>query len=183
MSAIRLFVYGTLKRGFSNFQRFCPEVSEVVPAAVWGALYHLPVGYPMLAVPPEGILALGSADPLNDARLQAETQRIFSWPGDRQKPAFCEETLCQPILGEILTLADPVGQLPQLDELEDYQPPSRNQPQHQGEYHRVLMTTCPPERMVIWVYVAPDGRLPQGAVRIGPSWPSEHSLPTSQSEG
>lgn len=44
---IRVFVYGTLKPGESNYQYYCKgkTVAEI-PAYTWGQLYHLPIGYP-----------------------------------------------------------------------------------------------------------------------------------------
>jgi hypothetical protein len=51
---IRLFVYGTLKRGYWNHQRFCAQASSIEPAVLWGRLYHLHAGFPGLEVP-EGL--------------------------------------------------------------------------------------------------------------------------------
>jgi len=39
-----LFVYGTLKRGYWNHQRFCAQARSIEPAVVWGRLYHLHAG-------------------------------------------------------------------------------------------------------------------------------------------
>ena len=36
---IRLFVYGTLKRGQANHPRFCANATDIVPAVTWGRLY------------------------------------------------------------------------------------------------------------------------------------------------
>jgi hypothetical protein len=48
---LRLFVYGTLKRGYWNHQRFCAQARSIEPAVVWGRLYHLHAGFPALEVP------------------------------------------------------------------------------------------------------------------------------------
>ena len=32
---LRLFVYGTLKRGYWNHQRFCAQARSIEPAVVW----------------------------------------------------------------------------------------------------------------------------------------------------
>lgn len=40
-TTLRLFVYGTLKRGYWNHQRFCAQARSIEPAVVWGRLYHL----------------------------------------------------------------------------------------------------------------------------------------------
>lgn len=65
---LRLFVYGTLKKGFWNFDRLRSRASSIEPATTWGGLYHLPVGFPALEAPKNRILATGTTDP------QAETQ-------------------------------------------------------------------------------------------------------------
>ncbi len=59
---LRLFVYGTLKRGYWNHQRFCTQARSIEPAVVWGRLYHLNAGFPALEVPEGLILARGTAD-------------------------------------------------------------------------------------------------------------------------
>ncbi len=46
---LKVFVYGTLKPGESNYQQYCSDrVSSVVPAWVTGKLFALPLGYPAL---------------------------------------------------------------------------------------------------------------------------------------
>ena len=67
---LRLFVYGTLKRGYWNHDAFCQAVLEVREAQVRGRLYEGP-GFPLLEVPEEDVLASGTADPLADAATQA----------------------------------------------------------------------------------------------------------------
>lgn len=34
--SLRLFVYGTLKKGFWNFDRFCTRAISIEPAITWG---------------------------------------------------------------------------------------------------------------------------------------------------
>jgi len=48
---LRLFVYGTLKRGYWNHQRFCAQARSIEQAVVWGRLYHLHAGFPAIEVP------------------------------------------------------------------------------------------------------------------------------------
>lgn len=69
---ITCFVYGILKRGFWNHDRFCRNAIDIQPATTWGRLYELPAGYPALEVPESAILAHGTADPLADAATQAQ---------------------------------------------------------------------------------------------------------------
>jgi len=74
---LRLFVYGTLKRGYWNHDGFCRGVLDVQEAVVRGRLYEMPSGIPVLQVPEEDILAHGTADPLADVAtcLRADTHR------------------------------------------------------------------------------------------------------------
>jgi hypothetical protein len=53
---ISIFVYGTLKRGYANHDRFCHNAIDIQPATVLGRLYDLGA-YPALEVPDESILA------------------------------------------------------------------------------------------------------------------------------
>lgn len=47
MSGHRVFVYGTLKPGFSNWRHLLADaVPRPVPARIAGRLYHLPAGHP-----------------------------------------------------------------------------------------------------------------------------------------
>lgn len=67
-----LFVYGTLKRGFDNHDRFCRGVIGIEEAAVSGELYDLPFGFPALVVARENIYASGTSDYLLDAATQRQ---------------------------------------------------------------------------------------------------------------
>ncbi len=57
---LKVFVYGTLKPGEANYDRYCkPWVVEAKAAIVYGELYHLPFGYPALTpgnTPVQGFL-------------------------------------------------------------------------------------------------------------------------------
>nr|WP_245590252.1 gamma-glutamylcyclotransferase [Desulfobulbus elongatus] len=110
---LRLFVYGTLKRGYWNHQRFCAQTRSIEPAVVWGRLYHLHAGFPALDVPEGLILARGTADPLADARRQQEigTPRFGCPTGDWDL-----------IHGELVTFTDPQRDLPPIDRLEGFRP-------------------------------------------------------------
>lgn len=46
-SSLRIFVYGTLKPGYRNHDRYCRDrLIDLQPAQVRGSVYSLPVGYP-----------------------------------------------------------------------------------------------------------------------------------------
>jgi len=47
-SMLRVFVYGTLKPGESNYACCAPWVAAIAPAWTRGELYALPLGYPAL---------------------------------------------------------------------------------------------------------------------------------------
>ena len=45
----RVFVYGTLMKGFWNYKWFLDDrISRIIPGKTYGLLYHLPEGYPAL---------------------------------------------------------------------------------------------------------------------------------------
>ncbi|MUL37679.1 gamma-glutamylcyclotransferase family protein [Gloeocapsopsis dulcis] len=47
--SVNVFVYGTLKPGEINYQRYCAgKVLTVKQAIAFGQLYHLPFGYPAM---------------------------------------------------------------------------------------------------------------------------------------
>ncbi len=69
-SILKVFVYGTLKPGERNYQRFClGKVQSEIPCYTKAILYNLPLGYPAMI---EGenkvqgfLLTFGNADLLN----------------------------------------------------------------------------------------------------------------------
>jgi gamma-glutamylcyclotransferase (GGCT)/AIG2-like uncharacterized protein YtfP len=126
---LRLFVYGTLKRGYWNHDRFCSQAVSIEPATTWGRLYHLPAGYPALEVPPESILAEGTTDPMVDTHLQ----NTINIPKSKiQNPQSGDWDL---IHGELITFANPNITLPPIDRLEGFNPCGRSM------YKRVLVAT------------------------------------------
>lgn len=56
---LRLFVYGSLKRGFDNHHRYCRGVRSVEETNTAGKLYRLPTGYPALVLPRKPVSGLG----------------------------------------------------------------------------------------------------------------------------
>jgi gamma-glutamylcyclotransferase (GGCT)/AIG2-like uncharacterized protein YtfP len=169
----RLFVYGTLKRGERNHQPYCHDVIDVQQAAVWGRLHHLAVGYPMLEVPRRHTLLLGSADLAADGRRKAVL--------DAAPPAIPSQESApsgdwQLITGEVISFADQRS-LPGIDRLENFLPEGR------GTYLRVVVPLArlegvvPASPSLVWTYIAPDGRVPAGAKRIGTEW---HGSPSRE---
>jgi len=84
---LRLFVYGTLKCGFWNHDRFCRGVLTVEEAVVRGRLFETSSGIPVLQVPEEDILAVGTTNPLADVATQAHvTARVSNPEAPPQRP-------------------------------------------------------------------------------------------------
>jgi len=118
---LRLFVYGTLKRGCWNHDRFCRGVLDVQDTVVHGCLYEMPSGIPVLQVPEEDILARGTADPLADVAAQArfaEDLASILEPAPESATAGDWAT----VYGELLTFDDPETRLPAIDRLEGFHP-------------------------------------------------------------
>jgi len=121
---LRLFVYGTLKRGCWNHERFCRGVLSVEEAVVRGRLYELPSGIPVLEVPEADVLAHGTADPLADVATQARPAAEFA--ARAAHPELGENDVPSgrwgSVYGELLTFDDPETRLPAIDHLEGFLP-------------------------------------------------------------
>ena len=105
----RVFVYGTLKRGFSNHEYFCRGVTAIEDAVICGRLYALNAHIPALAIPDTSVLAHGSLDNADDHRCQR------SIVIDREQPVITDAW--RMIHGEVLTFSEP-ERLARLDHLE-----------------------------------------------------------------
>ncbi len=112
---ISIFVYGTLKRGYCNHDRYCKTAVSIEPAWVWGRLYALPAGYPGLEIPETGILARGTRSPLADENVQNST---LVPPAAMNKPQGDWDK----IHGELITFANPELDMPPIDRLEGFTP-------------------------------------------------------------
>jgi gamma-glutamylcyclotransferase (GGCT)/AIG2-like uncharacterized protein YtfP len=170
--SLKLFVYGTLKRGFSNHERYCTGVSGIEPAAVRGRLYRLMPGIPIMAVPREDIIAAGTSDPLADVAVQAEFcarmtstgefSRRFVLPASGIDHAGSDARPRSPgferpewllVRGELLTFEDPEARLPLIDSLEEFTPHAPS------TYIRVLIPVLVGSApcTAAWAYVARFG--------------------------
>jgi gamma-glutamylcyclotransferase (GGCT)/AIG2-like uncharacterized protein YtfP len=150
----RLFAYGTLRTGYEAHAQCCRGVLGAEPARVWGRLFELPHGYPALQVPAAAVIveAGRGAEPDHAAYLAAVAKgpTVASMAGRGNGEL-------RPILGELITLADPLSAWEPLDRWEGI-----------GEggdelYRRVLVAV---ESMdgaptVAWTYVVP--LLPTGS--------------------
>ena len=150
---LRLFVYGTLKRGFWNHDRFCRGVVTVEDAMVRGRLFETSSGIPVLEVPEEDVLAIGTTNPLADVATQAHvTARMFNpKPTPDRLPKKATGAPWGPVYGELLTFDDPENRLPAIDRLEGFHPGGPSL------YRRVLVP-IQVNRSVLpaWLYVGED---------------------------
>lgn len=142
---LRCFVYGTLKRGYWNHESFCGGAVSIEQATLRGRLYELPSGIPMLQVPEDDIIAVGTVDVPTDTRLQAE----FTCNGSHNV-APDRSNCWSRILGELMTFNDPQIRLPRLDRLEGFNPSGR------CLYRRVLVPVQidGAGTLYAWCYVA-----------------------------
>lgn len=151
-SLLRVFVYGTLKRGHWNHEEYCGGALAREDTTVIGRLHIRHTGTPILELPRAGVLATGSGDALADVALQHRIARDLPSPplldADPQPP-FVR------VRGEVYTFTDAAGRLPRLDALEDYCPAG----ERESLYDRVLTTTGRGGN-VAWVYVIPSHRSP-----------------------
>ncbi len=160
---LKLFVYGTLKRGYGNHDRFCRGVGEIREAQVRGRLYEGP-GFPLLEVPDEDILALGTAEPLADVATQAG---LSDWVGSDPRPVpECAATgAWGAVYGELLTFDDPESRLPAIDRLEGFRPGGSSL------YRRVLVpVTVNGTRELAWVYTVETTGIKRRRIVSG-CWP------------
>lgn len=154
---LKLFVYGTLKRGQSNHDRFCRGALAVEEATLPGRLYDLPFGFPGLIVAGQSVRAVGTTDYAADARSS----------GRPAETADQDEGSSPVVYGELMTFDDPEERLPSIDGLEGYRP---GEP---GLYKRVLLPVEPSGKdanILAWAYAVesasgvhlPGGRWPAG---------------------
>jgi gamma-glutamylcyclotransferase (GGCT)/AIG2-like uncharacterized protein YtfP len=150
-----VFVYGTLKRGQRNHERFCRGALAMRYATVRGRLYDLPFGFPALVVPNEDVQATGTRKYLSDARARSQAQT-----GPQEVSPDWDM-----VYGELLTFDDPEKRLPNLDALEGFRPGES------GFYRRVLVPATLAEAsttVMAWTYAVdstsgtylPEGRWP-----------------------
>jgi gamma-glutamylcyclotransferase (GGCT)/AIG2-like uncharacterized protein YtfP len=154
MAALKVFVYGTLKRGLRNHAAHCRHVADIIPASLVGRLYE-PAHrrFPMLAVPESTILARGSDDALADAALLDRLAPVANDP----PPGFVV------IRGELLVFEHAIAEsLAGLDTLEGFDPRGHS------HYERVAVPlVAPTEHPAAWVYIIPPGESTDRLIDLG----------------
>lgn len=138
-----LFVYGTLKKGFSNYARHCASAVSIEPAWCWGRLYSLDAGYPAMELPELSIQAVGTIEYKLDARNQGKVLNFEQPRGDWDM-----------IQGELMYFKKPDQEIPPIDLLEEFEPGNS-----QNLYERVLITVKTEKGLVnAWTYMMKDGK-------------------------
>jgi len=167
---LRLFVYGTLKRGFWNHDRFCRGVLTVEDAVVRGRLFETPSGIPVLQVPEEDILAVGTTNPLTDVATQAHVTARMSNPEPTpdRLPKKGTGAPWAPVYGELLTFDDPETRIPSIDRLEGFHPGGP------CLYRRVLVPVrTNGAELPAWLYVGEDPISGRFTPLGGSLWPRQ----------
>lgn len=151
---LRLFVYGTLKRGYLNHEQYCSGAISIEPATASGRLYELVSGIPVLDVPEWDILATGTDDLERDLLVQ-HTVAIPDEPID------CDSSWLG-IAGELMTFADPVPRLQAVDALEGFSPGFRSL------YRRVLIPASRQDGSILpaWCYVLGETGIPLRPLKV-----------------
>ncbi|AGW14503.1 gamma-glutamylcyclotransferase family protein [Megalodesulfovibrio gigas] len=154
---LRLFVYGTLKRGCYGFEQCCRGYCGLSPAAVRGRVVDRPEGYPTLFIPPEDVLAIGSEDLERDLALPWRYQPVESSVFPALEPPW------RFVLGEVLEFRDAADRLPRFDAFEDFLPEDKNC------YCRVLAPIITGRSIsAAWIYASPHS----------PRFNAEHCMPS-----
>lgn len=136
-----LFVYGTLKQGFRNYEHHCKTATRIEKAYTWGRLYELDAGFPALAVPESSIQAVGTNNYKMDAVNQGKHLHFEQPSGDWDM-----------VEGELIYFSQPDVEIPPLDDLEQFSPEALD-----NLYQRVLMTCKTEEGLVnAWTYIIND---------------------------
>ncbi len=148
-SELRVFVYGTLKRGFSNHDLYCSGVLRVYPAWVRGKLFSLSSEVPVMRIPDEDILLKGSTSVAADIEAQDKFDSFLRRKVNKSGLS-CEAGDWRKIRGELHIFDNPETRLPLLDSVEDFQP---SQP---SVYMRALIFINLPNgsQTTAWTYLA-----------------------------
>ena len=161
---LKLFVYGTLKRGYWNHDRFCRGVLDVQEAVVRGRLYEMPSGIPVLEVPETDVLAHGNADPFADVATQTRFSGHLA-SSLEPMPESATAGNWGPVYGELLTFDDPSTRLPSIDRLEGFHPGGS------CLYRRVLVPVWAGEAVLpAWLYVVGDRSIRGFRELFGGTW-------------
>lgn len=137
LNVLKLFVYGTLKPGEINYQRFCVgRVVDAYSAIALGQLFVLSLGYPAMT----------------QAALEAHRRKMPSSAATMTALKAQDDKPAHIVYGFVLTLKHSAV-LQDLDRLEDYDPA---RPREQNLYERCQIETFDLEHQPLglaWVYL------------------------------
>jgi len=160
----RLFVYGTLKRGYWNHDAFCSEAASIEDATVRGKLYEFASGIPVLEVPERDVIAHGSANIVGDLAIQRDLEVSLS------EHLECDGETWRQIEGELVSLPNPAITLPPIDRLEGFNPNGASL------YHRVLVPVMSGGGVTAaWCYVSSSRTLKSACATHRTRWPGQCS--------
>jgi len=145
---LRVFVYGTLKRGHGNHANYCLKSRSVENAVLAGRLYDS--GLPYVHVETGDQYVDGSKSVSEDFKMQEELQNIVK-ADDCYFTDPSPDNACGIVHGELVTY-DNWDAITGLDRLEGFNPKGRS------HYKRIL-TTCrnkAGEEVSCWVYVVDE---------------------------
>ncbi|MDR1871654.1 MAG: gamma-glutamylcyclotransferase [Deltaproteobacteria bacterium] len=119
--APRVFVYGTLKRGFPNYDILKPYSLSAEKAVLPGLMWAAGGGYfPVVEIPLNNILLFGQSNVAEDL-VTVERQAVSNLFPEPKVETDLTGGLGV-IKGELVTLANPVSALKRLDRLEGFDP-------------------------------------------------------------
>ena len=150
-SALRIFVYGTLKKSFSNHAQYCTGVLRLEQALLRGTLFKLNPRAPIMTIPDADILAYGTMNVAEDLEVQEKFESILTPRLKAGEETPAEKSGDRSIVrGEILFFGDAETRLPMIDSLEDFLP---GEP---STYLRVLVnaTLLDGHQTSAWTYIA-----------------------------
>lgn len=119
---LRLFVYGTLKSGERNHERFCQGAITIQDAWTYGKVHHPSMGLLMVEVEMAFIVSIGTGMYLNDLVAQEKEVQRYQQGTRTSDRAEKYEKRQQRISGELLVLPSATTLLPALDRFEGFYP-------------------------------------------------------------
>jgi len=134
---------------------------------VRGRLFETSSGIPVLLVPEEEILTVGTTNPLADVVTKAHvTARVFNpEPTPDRLPKKGTGAPWGPVFGELLAFDDPENRLPAIDRLEGFHPDGP------CLYRRVLFSAQTHGTVLpAWLYVVGDRWIGSFKKLIGGTW-------------
>jgi len=146
---LNVFVYGSLKKGFSNHDDYCHGVRSIEPASIRGILFEHPSGFPVVQADRDEILAVGTSDPATDMAAQRAFTSRVQIAASRPRSTASPFGPWRLVRGELMRFDDPASRLPALDDLEAFHPDELTL------YRRVLLPVQPDRGPLVpaWVYV------------------------------